>query len=42
MIAFMFGIFSLMAGFYVPSAFSPNQDGKNDYFKPIAIGMRSN
>lgn len=27
--------------FYVPSAFTPNNDGKNDKFKFIAVGMKS-
>jgi gliding motility-associated-like protein len=26
--------------FYVPSAFTPNQDGLNDYLKPLAVGIK--
>ncbi len=30
------------SGIYVPNAFTPNQDGKNDYFRPLLFGNIKN
>ena len=34
-------VFKVDPDLFVPTAFSPNADGHNDYFRPIPVGMKS-
>ncbi|MCW3089669.1 MAG: hypothetical protein JWP81_738 [Ferruginibacter sp.] len=34
-------VYKVAAGIYVPTAFTPNNDGRNDFFRPVSLGLKS-